>query len=88
MTVQTILHRFLLDEWSREFWLEGRRRIDLVRFGQFAGPGVTRNWEGRGNAKSGDAPKNMDKKYNIFPIPNSDVIANPNLAGINDANGY
>ena len=84
----TVTEDFLLDEWSREFWLEGRRRIDLVRFGQFAGPGVTRNWEGRGNAKSGDAPKNMDKKYNIFPIPNSDVIANPNLAGINDANGY
>ena len=79
---------FLLDEWAREFWFEGRRRIDLVRFGQFAGDGVTRNWEGRGGKKSGDAPKAMDKKYNIFPIPNSDVVANPNLAGINEANGY
>lgn len=84
----TINDEFLLDEWAREFWLEGRRRIDLVRFGQFAGEGVTRNWEGRGNAKSGDAPKNMNKKYNIFPIPESDVTANPNLAGINEANGY
>ena len=79
---------FLLGEWAREFWLEGRRRIDLVRFGQFAGEGVTYNWEGRGGKVSGDAPKNMHKKYNIFPLPQSDVTANPNLAGINEANGY
>ena len=84
----TINDDFLLAEWSREFWLEGRRRIDLIRFGQFAGEGVTRNWEGRGNKKSGEAPKAMDKKYNIFPLPTSDVTANPNLAGINEANGY
>ncbi len=84
----TIDDDFLLAEWSREFWFEGRRRIDLVRFGQFAGNGVTKNWEGRGGAKSGEAVKNMDKKYNIFPIPESDVVANPNLAGINEANGY
>ena len=84
----TINDDFLLKEWSREFWLEGRRRIDLVRFGQFAGEGVTYNWEGRGGAKSGDAPKNMNKKYNIFPLPTSDVVANPNLAGINEKNGY
>lgn len=84
----TINDDFLLDEWAREFWFEGRRRIDLIRFGQFAGEGVTRNWEGRGNKKSGEAPKAMDKKYNIYPLPESDVTANPNLAGINEANGY
>ena len=84
----TLSDDFLLDEWAREFWFEGRRRIDLVRFGQFAGESVTRNWEGRGGKKSGDAPKAMDKKYNIYPLPESDVVANPNLQGINEANGY
>lgn len=79
---------FLLDEWGREFWFEGRRRIDLVRFGQFAGEGVTRNWEGRGGKNSGDAPKKLDAKFNFYPLPLSDVTANPNLAGINEANGY
>lgn len=78
----------LLDEWAREFWGEGRRRTDLVRFGQFAGPTATRNWEGRGGAKSGASAKKMDAKYNIFPIPYSDITANKNLAGINEANGY
>lgn len=43
----------ILDEWLREFYHEGRRRIDLIRFGQFVGPNVTRTWEGRsGNSNS------------------------------------
>ena len=27
----------ILDEWSREFYFEGRRRVDLIRFGKFGG---------------------------------------------------
>lgn len=84
----TLSEDFLLDEWQREFYSEGRRRTDLVRFGQFAGEGVTRNWEGRGGANSGEAAVSVDAKYNIFPLPYSDVTANKNLAGINEANGY
>ena len=84
----TLSADFLLDEWSREFYAEGRRRIDLVRFGQFAGPTATRNWENRGGAKSSDAAKTMDKKFNIFPLPLADVTANENLKGINEENGY
>lgn len=87
-TTFTLSEDFLLDEWGREFYCEGRRRSDLVRFGQFAGSKATRNWEGRGGAKSGVAAKSMDAKYNIFPLPYSDVTANENLAGINEANGY
>lgn len=66
----------LLDEWSREFFCEGRRRIDLVRFGQFAGDQATYNWEGKGGSATG---KSVDSKYNVFPIPHTDLIANPNL---------
>jgi hypothetical protein len=65
----------LLDEWSREFYFEGRRRSDLVRFNKFAG-NVDYNWEGKGGSKTG---ANVEAKYNIFPIPYSDLMANPNL---------
>ena len=65
----------ILDEWSREFYSEGRRRIDLVRFNKFAGD-VNYNWEGKGGTAAG---KNVDKKYNIFPIPQTDLTANQNL---------
>ncbi len=87
-TAFTLSDDFLLDEWGREFYCEGRRRSDLVRFGQFAGEKATRNWEGRGGAKSGAAVKAVDKKFNIFPLPYADVTANKNLAGLNEANGY
>ena len=30
----------ILDEWSREFYFEGHRRTDLIRFGKFAGKSV------------------------------------------------
>ena len=39
----------ILDEWMREFHTEGRRRVDLVRFHQFASPDATRTWEGHQN---------------------------------------
>lgn len=61
----------LLDEWLREFHCEGRRRIDLIRFGQFCGPNSTKTWEGHTAGK--------DAKYIVYPIPNTDIIANSNL---------
>ena len=79
--------RVLCDEWSREFYCEGRRRIDLIRLGFFAGPEADANgytWEGRGSSKSGEPFKSLDKKYNIFPLPNSDVV----VQGLTQAEGY
>lgn len=70
----------LLDEWAREFWCEGRRRTDLIRFEQFAGPKASLTWEGHNGT--------YDAKYNVFPIPESDETANPNLAGVNAKIGY
>lgn len=81
----------MLDEWLREFYHEGRRRIDLIRFGQFVGPTATRHWEGRGATKTGDAKsyidyntwntevRSLDKKLELYPIPEGDVTANSNL---------
>ncbi|MBQ9339827.1 MAG: RagB/SusD family nutrient uptake outer membrane protein [Paludibacteraceae bacterium] len=81
----------LCDEWLREFYHEGRRRIDLIRFGQFVGPTATRNWEGR----SGDSNvvwksfashdawnttvASIPAYMIIYPIPETDVISNPNV---------
>lgn len=69
----------LCDEWAREFWGEGRRRIDLIRFGRFAGPKADMAqyyWEGRGNATS---YKPLEEYYNWFPIPSNDKKINPNF---------
>lgn len=70
----------LLTEWAKEFYCEGRRRTDLIRFGQFAGPNSTMTWEGH------KAGKNV--KYLVYPIPAKDVTANENLKGLNEAIGY
>ena len=66
----------ILDEWSREFYAEGRRRVDLVRHNKFAGD-VDYNWEGKGGIAAG---RNVHERYNIFPIPTTDLTANQNLS--------
>lgn len=69
----------LIDEWSREFWGEGRRRTDLIRFNRFAGPAADANkyhWEGRANAS---IYKSMPEHWNWFPIPSDDKRVNPNF---------
>lgn len=57
----------MLDEWGREFFAEGRRRIDLIRFGKFS----TGTWW--------DKTPDTDKHYEIFPIMRPILDANPNL---------
>ena len=65
----------LRDEWSREFYFEGRRRIDLVRFNSFGG-NTNYNWDWKGGVANGTT---FDAKYNILPLPVSDMNANSNL---------
>ncbi|MEI7662947.1 MAG: RagB/SusD family nutrient uptake outer membrane protein [Bacteroidota bacterium] len=65
---------FILDERARELYWEGYRRTDLVRFGQFSNG--TYLWPWKGGSKDGQS---VPAYYNIFPIPSSDVTANPNL---------
>ncbi|MBP1677966.1 MAG: RagB/SusD domain protein [Bacteroidetes bacterium] len=64
----------VLDEWSREFYFEGRRRIDLIRFGCFGGSDYTWDWKG-GSA----AGTKFGAIYNLYPIPANDMNLNPNL---------
>lgn len=65
---------FLIDERGRELQWEGYRRTDLIRFGQFTGGDYL--WQFKGAVKDGVA---TDAKYNLFPIPDADRGANPNL---------
>ena len=66
--------QFIIDERGRELYLEGVRRTDLVRFDQF-----TTNkyiWQWKGGTKDG---MSVDSKYNYYPIPTTELTANPNL---------
>lgn len=65
----------LLDEWSREFFFEGRRRIDLVRFGKFGGNNGY-NWQWKGGVKAG---KDFPAYKNVFAIPDVELNSNTNL---------
>ncbi len=58
----------LLDERGRELYAEFWRRNDLVRFGQF-----TADWELKASQHVNDNTRNL------FPIPASQIILNPNL---------
>ncbi|MDR2956506.1 MAG: RagB/SusD family nutrient uptake outer membrane protein [Prevotella sp.] len=65
---------FFIEERARELYWEGTRRTDLIRFGQFTTNAYT--WQWKGGVKNGTA---VDNKYNIYPIPETDLTANPNL---------
>ncbi len=65
----------ILDEWGREFFFEGRRRVDLIRFGKFGGNSGY-NWQWKGGAYNG---RSFDAYRNVFAIPTDDLIANSNL---------
>ena len=69
-----ITEDYLIDEWAREFYLEGRRRSDLVRFGRFTSG--TYLWDWKGGTREGKA---VSEIYNRFPIPDTDLNNNPNL---------
>ena len=64
---------FVLDERSRELYWEGMRRTDLIRFGQFSDNTV---WPWKGGVKEGATTEAF---RDLFPIPASDLLANPNL---------
>ena len=63
------------DEWSREFWFEGRRRMDLVRFGKFGGQSDYK-WEWMGGVYEGSQ---FPAYMNIFPLPVNEISNNPNI---------
>ena len=64
----------LIDEWCREFYMEGRRRSDLVRFGLFTGSKYL--WSFKGGSEKGQG---VGAKYDIYPIPGDEIKNNPNM---------
>jgi len=64
----------ILPERGRELLWEGRRRTDLIRFGLFTGSGYLYGWKGGTELGIG-----TDPKYNLYPLPATEIVANPNL---------
>jgi hypothetical protein len=65
---------FILDERSRELYWEGQRRTDLVRYGYFTSANYL--WPFKANQPAGIG---TDEYRNLFPIPQSSILVNPNL---------
>jgi hypothetical protein len=61
----------LLAERGRELYVEGHRRQDLIRFGEF-----TKEWWAKGDNQGGVSG---DPSVRTFPIPKWATDANPNL---------
>lgn len=64
----------ILDERAREFYFEGYRRTDLIRYGLFNTGEYLWEWKG-GTLKGVSFPAT----HCVFAIPANDIIANPNL---------
>lgn len=73
-TYTSIDENILIDEWCREFYMEGRRRSDLVRFDRFTTKKYL--WDWKGGNPAGQA---VDSHFNIYPVPATEQGNNPNL---------
>ncbi|MCW3162606.1 RagB/SusD family nutrient uptake outer membrane protein [Chryseobacterium oryctis] len=72
--VSSINLDFILDERARELSWEAARRSDLIRFGKFTSGSYL--WPFKGGVKDGKA---VEGYRALYPIPDSDLNANPNL---------
>jgi len=66
----TATEQEILDERGREMYLEGHRRSDLIRFGKFA----DRDWW------LGATDSDNGEHRLVFPVPQQQIDANPNLS--------
>ena len=74
ITSSALTTDFILDERGRELWYEASRRTDLIRFGKFTTAAYL--WAWKGGVRGGAA---VNSRYNLFPLPPTDLSANPNL---------
>jgi hypothetical protein len=66
--------QFILDERGRELLWEAHRRTDLIRFGLFTGGDYV--WQWKGGAPAGTS---TERFRDLYPLPASELSANPNL---------
>ena len=74
ITAAQLTADFILDERARELYWEGSRRTDLIRFNKYTS--ATYVWPWKGGIKDG---KSVSDFYKVYPIPSTDLTANPNL---------
>ena len=65
---------FIIDERARELYWEAFRRTDLIRFNRFTSSSYL--WPWKGGVPNG---RGVETYRRLFPLPSSDVTANPNL---------
>jgi hypothetical protein len=71
----------VLDERAREFFFEGYRRVDLIRFNRFGGQDAY-NWDYKNGIEDGSNKIKFDKTRNLFPLYSDEILANSNLTQI------
>lgn len=69
---------FILDERARELHTELVRRTDLIRFGKYT-KGYNWDWKGSNGMAGNYIGKDVDDKYNLYPIPQDEFTVNPYL---------
>lgn len=72
--ISSIDEQTIIDEWCKEFYMEGRRRSDLNRFGMFTGSSYI--WDFKGGVSGGTG---VDSHFQYYPIPDNDIAGNPNM---------
>lgn len=72
--VASIVLSDILNERMKELYWEATRRTDLIRFGQFTGGGYL--WPFKGGVLAGTSIPDFRA---LYPLPATDVTANPNL---------
>ncbi len=73
-TSTSVAYGNILNERSRELYWEGTRRTDLIRYGLFTSSSYV--WAEKGGVIGGIG---VDDRYNLFPIPSTDMSVNSNL---------
>nr|QIM10842.1 starch-binding protein SusD [uncultured Muribaculaceae bacterium] len=65
----------IMDERSRELYLESTRRSDLIRNGMFTGPSQT-VWQYKGSMSNNQGTR-IAERNNLYPIPQAVISAQP-----------
>lgn len=64
----------ILNERTRELYWEGQRRTDLIRYGLLTSSEYV--WDWKGGVQSGTG---VNERYNLYPIPLTDLTSNGNM---------